>query len=69
MKAHDLAELLLKGDNAEISASIDISTGDDDCGRRLFTNDFYGVNATVSQHGEITLLFSAHPQDNYGKDL
>jgi len=44
MKAHELAELLLKNPGAEVSFSIDISTEDESThGDRLFTDCVFEV--------------------------
>ena len=64
MKAHDLADMLMLCPNVEVTASIDISTCDEDSGRRIFTNDCMGVNDINCQSPVI--LFSATHEDNYG---
>ena len=69
MKVHDLANELLKCDNVEVTASIDISVNDDDNGRRLFSDSCMGINSYNDEGGFITILFSAEPIDNYGKQL
>jgi len=54
MKAHELAELLLKNPGAEVSFSIDISTEDESThGDRLFTDCVFG---TVPNGNEIVIL-------------
>jgi hypothetical protein len=70
MKAHELARELLKCNNFEVAASIDISTCDADSDRRIFTTETIGINAyNVSDGREIIILFSADPIDNYGVKL
>ena len=69
MKAHKLAEELLKCDNVEITASIDISTGDNDSGRRIFTDDCMGINSYSDEGGFVTILFSAEAKDNFNKKI
>ena len=69
MKAHELAQELLECEDLEVNASVDISTCDDDGGRRIFTVDCMGVNNYSGDAGEITILFYAHPEDNEGKKL
>lgn len=74
MKTHELAKYLLMCDDLEVTASIDISTCDDDSGRRIFTDEFFGINSTEGDHSGseyacITLLFGAEPIDNHDKKL
>lgn len=69
MKAHKLAELLLNCDNLEVTASIDISTCDDDSGRRIFTDNCIGINNYKGDGGVITILMDSEPYDNEGKKL
>jgi hypothetical protein len=69
MKAHDLAQYLLKCQNLEVTASIDISTNEEDSDRRIFTTDCFGVNNIRGDDGVITVLFEAKPEDNYGNVL
>lgn len=69
MKAHELAEMLLKSKNYEVTASIDISTGDEDNDRRIYTKDCFGINSLNGDAGVITILFDAKPKDNYGNAL
>lgn len=64
MKAHDLAAQLLKCENLEVKASIDISKDED--GRRLFTEACHGINSYNGYRGEIIILFEAEPIDNKG---
>ena len=68
MLAHELAAELLKCENLPVSASVDISTCEDDYrgGRNIFTTDMMGVNAYEGDAGEITLLFAADPEDSHG---
>ena len=66
MTAHELAEQLLKCEDLEVTASIDISTCDEDSGRRIFTDEFFGINSGCAR---ITLLFGAEAVDNYNKKL
>jgi len=49
--------------------SLDISTGDEDSGRRIFSDDCMGINAYKDEGGFVTMLFYAEPKDNYDKDL
>lgn len=69
MKAHELGRMLLKGDDEEITASIDISTGDEDAGRRIYAIECFGVNSMKANSNEIVILFCAEPEDNEGKAL
>ena len=74
MTAHELAEQLLKCEDLEVTASIDISTCDEDSGRRIFTDEFFGINSYLgdgynSGCARITLLFGAEAVDNYNKKL
>lgn len=69
MKAHELAKQLLEAEDYEVTASIDISTNDDDNGRRIFTKDCFGLNNLSGDGGVITILFDADPKDNYDKNL
>ena len=69
MNAHELAKQLLEGQDFPISASIDISTNDDDSDRRIFTNEFFGINDANGHGGEIVLLFLADPVDNDGNAI
>ena len=69
MTSHELARKLLKCEDLEVTASIDISTGDDDSDRRIFTKDCFGVNSFAGDAGKITVLFEADPVDNYKKSL
>ena len=64
MNTHELARLLLSTKDKEIVASIDISTGDDDNDRIIFTNEFFGIN-NINDDNEVMLLFGAEPKDNY----
>lgn len=69
MKAHDLAKHLLNCEDVEVCASVDISTGDEDSDRRIFTEDCMGVNSYNGDSGKITILFYANPSDNYGNKI
>ena len=69
MKAHELAKELLKAENFEVTASIDISTNDGDNDRRIFTNECFGINNLKGDGNVITILFDAEPKDNYGNAL
>lgn len=69
MKAHELAELLLKCENLEVTASIDISTNDDDSGRRIFADNCRGINNYKGDGGNITILMDSEPYDNEGRRL
>lgn len=69
MKAHDLARHLLRCENLEVTASIDISTCDEDSDRSIFTTDCRGINLFTGEDGIITILFDANPEDNYGNTL
>jgi len=59
MKTHDLAKELLKGEDVEIEASIDISTCDGDSDKRIFTDQFFGINYQPGDTSIVTLLFGA----------
>ena len=67
MKAHELANILLNCPDLEITGSVDISTSDKDSQRTIFTNACVGVNDDTGDNGEIIILFSAIPIDNFGK--
>jgi|TARA_R110000851_G_scaffold56073_2_gene131181 hypothetical protein len=69
MTSHELAKELLKAEDFEVTASIDISTDDCDSDRRIFTNECFGVNNLKGDGGVITILFIAEPKDNYGNTL
>ena len=69
VKSHELARQLLRGENFPVRASIDISTCDDDSGRRIFSTDCMGVNNINGDGGEITILFEADPVDNYKNEI
>jgi len=58
MDTHELAKLLLSTKNKKLTASIDISTGDVDSDRRIFTEEFFGIN-DINDDNEIVLLFGA----------
>jgi len=63
MKAHELAETLLKNPDAEVSFSVDISTEDESThGDRLFTDCVFEV---VSNDKESTICIG-EVQDNEG---
>jgi len=57
MKAHDLAALLLKCENLEVTTSIDISTNEKDNHKRLYGNNCRGINSLNGDAGVITILF------------
>jgi hypothetical protein len=69
MKAHELAKELLKAEDFEVTASIDISTNDEDNDRRIFTDNCFGINNLKGDSNVITILFDAEPKDNYGNAL
>ena len=69
MKAHELAKQLLECVDFEVTASIDISTCDEDSHRRIFTNECFGINSELGDAGVITILFGAEPEDNEGNKL
>lgn len=69
MTAHELAKELLKAENFEVTASIDISTDDNDNDRRIFTDNCFGINKLKGDGKVITILFDAEPKDNYGNSL
>jgi hypothetical protein len=69
MKAHDLAKYLLECENLDVTASVDISTNDEDSDRRIFTDECFGINNKFGDGGVITILFDAKPKDNYGNAL
>ncbi len=67
MKAHELAKQLLTCKDVEVTASIDISNGEDDWDARIFTDEFFGINSAEGDFdgdGDrvITLLFGATGQ-------
>lgn len=66
MTSHELARELLECKDFEVTASLDISTGDDDNMRRIFTKECFGVNNYSGDAGVITILFGADPVDNEG---
>jgi len=55
LTSHQLAKELLGMPNKELSISVDISTCDDDAGRRVFTDEYFGIN-DINSH-DIVLLF------------
>lgn len=63
MKSHDLARYLRQLPNKKITASVDISTGQDDHGNRVF-GDFIGINDMSDDVGAIVLLFE-NGETNY----
>lgn len=69
MTAHELAKELLKAENFEVTASIDISNDDNDNDRRIFTDNCFGINNLKGDGKVITILFDAEPKDNYGNTL
>ena len=69
MKAHELAKELLKAEDFEVTASIDISNNDSDNDRRIFTDNCFGINNLKGDGNVITILFDAKPEDNYGNAL
>lgn len=58
---HQLAAELLKCENAPVSVSIDISTCDEDSGRRAFSSACIGINDRRAP--EITILFEGYLND------
>lgn len=54
MDTHELAEKLLEGPRRELTASVDLSSGDDDHGRRAF-GDLVGLQYEAD--GETATLF------------
>ena len=60
MKAKELAEVLLKKPELEVRGSVDISTGEDDAGRRVFGEEIYTV--VVEAH-EIMICFNGEIND------
>ena len=69
MTAHELAKELLKAEDFEVTASIDISTNDNNSDRRIFTDKCFGINNLKGDGNVITILFDAEPKDNYGNAL
>lgn len=65
MKAHELAQQLLKSKNLEVSASFDISKSFDDFDRRIYSKKCHGVNNQDGDIDSIVILFDAEPKDNY----
>ena len=62
MNSHELAKLLLSTPAAEINASVDMSTCDEDSGDRVFGVDLYDM--VPSFEGElITLCFGSHDKN------
>jgi hypothetical protein len=60
--SHKIARELLRLPNRELTVSIDISTGDHDADRRVFSGEYYGINDI--EHEEIVLLFGGILNDN-----
>lgn len=58
MRSHELAEMLLDDTDKEITASVDISTCDEDSGDRVFGEDFCGINPI--DEDSVALLFSSY---------
>ena len=60
MRSHELAKILLENDDCEVTCSVDISTCDDDAGRRVF-GDLVEINSLPTNEGfgsnEAVLLF------------
>jgi len=56
MTSHDLARELLSMPSKPVVISVDISTCDADAGKRVFTDDYMGIND--SEADEIVLLFT-----------
>jgi len=54
--SHEVAKELLSMPPKEIVISVDISTGDNDAGRRIFTSEFFGINDAENED-EVVLLF------------
>ena len=65
MNSHELAKLLLSTPAAEINASVDMSTCDEDSGDRVFGLDLYDTVPSFSRFdGElITLCFGSHDKN------
>ncbi len=57
MNTHELAEKLLQGPKRKVVASVDISSGDDDAGRRAF-GDLCDLQYEADEE-TVTLLFDA----------
>lgn len=55
MKSHELAKKLLNRPDVNVTASLDISMGDDDAGRRIFSDSLDSLEQDNT--GDITLLF------------
>ncbi len=55
MKGRELAKEILERPDADIVVSVDVSTCDDDAGRRIFCSDIFEVQDD-SNIGQITLL-------------
>lgn len=58
---HQLAAELLKCENVSVTVSVDISTCDEDAGRRAFGHTCMGVNDRRAP--EITVLFEGEVND------
>ena len=55
MRSHELARKLLNRPDVNITASLDISTGDDDAGRRVFSDSLCSIEQDAT--GDITMHF------------
>ena len=63
MKSHDLAKKLLQMENKNVTASIDLSTCDEDAFKRAFGFDVYEIIDDGSK--EITICFDNGVEDNF----
>lgn len=60
MKAKEIAEKLLKNPELEVRCSVDISTGQEDFGRRVFGEE--AVEVVIEEH-EIMICFTGELND------
>lgn len=66
--AHELARQLLECADLPVTISVDISTGDHDAYRRVFTTEYFGPNDKGNNQfgfgcSEIVLLFAGNIND------
>lgn len=61
LNSHDLAKELLSMPPKEVTISLDISTCDEDAGRRAFSGAYFGINDKESH--DLVLLFEGTIND------
>lgn len=61
MNSHDLAKILLSESNMDLTASVDVSTCDNDSGNRVFGSELY----EAFRHGNEFILCFATADFNY----